>query len=258
MTASALYSGKVVHQRHHLRRHRLEYRVFSLLLDLDELPALASRLRLIAHNKRGLFSFQDRDHGPGDGGDLRSHVRRQLRQSGIKDADGPIRLLCYPRMLGYVFNPLSVFYCHRADGRLRALIYEVGNTHGERHSYVMPVEGDDKVVTQECDKAFYVSPFVPMECSYRFRVSRPGRRISVAIHETAGDTPILDAWFSGERRPLTDRNLLWAALRFPLMTVKVIAGIHWEALRLWLKGLPIHRHTPVREPAVNHVQDDPT
>jgi len=135
MSASALYVGRVGHRRHRPRVHRLDYRVFSLLLDLDEIPELGRRLRLFAHNGRALFSLLDRDHGPGDGSPLAPHARGLLAQAWVQDADGPIRLLCYPRVLGFVFNPLSVYYCHGTDGALRALIYEVNNTFGERHSY---------------------------------------------------------------------------------------------------------------------------
>ena len=258
MSESALYTGKVVHLRHQGRRHRLEYGVFSLLLDLDELPMLARRLRLFGYNRAGLFSFHDRDHGPGDGSDLRPHARRLLREAGIGDCDGPIRLLCYPRLFGYVFNPLSVFYCHDRQKRLRGLIYEVGNTFGERHNYVLAAQGGARPVIQECPKRFYVSPFIPMDCTYRFELGEPGRRLRLAIHETNDDGPLLDAWFSAERRALDDRQLLIAALRFPLMTFKVIAGIHWEALRLWLKGLPLYPHSAKAESTTQAIQNDPT
>jgi DUF1365 family protein len=257
VSASALYLGKVVHQRHRPRAHRLEYRVFSLLLDLDELDRLDESLRLFGHNRRALFSLLDRDHGPGDGSDLAAHVRRHLAEAGIADADGPIRLLCYPRVLGYVFNPLSVFYCHDRGGRLRAMIYEVTNTHGERHSYVIPIQPDGSSVRHACDKAMFVSPFLPMDCQYRFHINRPAERLHLFIHQTHGGEPILDAWFSGERRPLTDRELFKAALGVPLLTLKVTLGIHWEALKLWRKGLPVFRHTPVPKYGVSYI-DEPS
>ncbi len=257
MTGSALYVGRVGHQRHRPRVHRLDYRVFSLLLDLDELPDLSRRLRLFAHNGRGLFSFLDRDHGPGDGSPLAPHVRKLLGQAGVQDADGPVRLLCYPRVLGFVFNPLSVYYCHRPDGALRALVYEVNNTFGERHTYVIPVVEDGPRIRQTARKAFYVSPFLPMDCTYEFRVRTPGERLSLAIHETHAGEPMLDAWFTGERRPLTDAALLRAALSIPLLTLKVLAGIHWEALKLWRKGVPLFSHDPTPEPGVSLVTPDP-
>ncbi|HTO27933.1 MAG TPA: DUF1365 domain-containing protein, partial [Devosia sp.] len=149
MIASGIYTGMVVHKRLRPRRHRLSYRVFSLLLDLDELPALS--LRWLAVNRPGLLSFREADHG--DGGALRPWVTARLAGAGIV-ADGPVRLLCYPRMLGYVFNPLTVYFCHRQDESLAAVIYEVHNTHGERHAYVLPA--GEGTVRQSCAKAFFV------------------------------------------------------------------------------------------------------
>ena len=242
MIASGIYAGKVVHQRHRPKVHRLEYRVFSLLLDLDEVSELDRSLRLFSHNRFGLLSLLDRDHGSGDGGDLKAHVRRHLRQAGLDDVDGPIRLLCYPRILGLVFNPLSVFYCHDHRERLRAVIYEVNNTHGERHSYVLPVGDDSGSIRHACDKVFFVSPFLPMDCRYRFHLNRPGERLRLFIHETHEGSPILDAWFTGERRELNDRHLLQATLAVPWLTLKVVLGIYWEALKLLFKGLKIYKH----------------
>jgi DUF1365 family protein len=257
MTASALYLGKVGHHRRSPREHRLEYRVFSLLLDLDELPTLDARLRLFSHNRFGLLSVLDRDHGPGDGAPLAPYVRTLLAEAGVADADGPIRLLCYPRVLGYVFNPLSVYYCYRRDGRLRALVYEVNNTFGERHSYLIPVvEDDGTLIHQACDKAFYVSPFLPMNCTYYFRVQPPGERLSLAIHETHDGQPILDAWLTARRTPLTDAGLLRAIISMPLLTLKVTAGIHWEAFKLWRKGIPLFRHRRPPRRAVSLITPD--
>ena len=242
MTASALYVGSVAHQRYHPKPHRLKYRVFSTLIDLDELPLLNDRLRLFGYNRSRMFSLLDRDHGSGDGGNLKLFVREQLRRAGISDADGPTLLLCYPRFFGYVFNPLSTYYCCDRNNNIRALLYEVCNTHGERHCYLIPVDAYDKTIRQTCRKEFFVSPFMPMDCEYSFTVSPPGKRLSIAIRQTQGDLHLLDAWFSGQRQPLTDRNLLRAAMQLPLMTLKVIVGIHWEALKLWGKGLRIYPH----------------
>jgi len=239
MTGSALYFGTVLHQRLRPVRHELRYRVFSMLLDLDELPDLARRFRLFSHNRFNLFSFHDRDHGTRRPEPQRSHVEAQLARAGIALEGGSIRLLCFPRVLGYVFNPLSIYFCHHRDGSLRAVLYEVSNTFGQQHGYLIPVASADGVVRQSCDKLFYVSPFMEMACRYEFRLAPPDERLAIHIRQSDREGPILHASLEGQRAPMSDRALLGAFLRYPLMTLKVIAGIHWEALRLWRKGLRI-------------------
>lgn len=236
MTTSGIYTGIVAHKRLRPRRHKLRYRVFALLLDLDELPGLS--LRLLGINRGGLLSFHEKDHG--DGGPLRPWVAARLAEAGIV-ADGPVRMLCYPRMLGYVFNPLTVYFCHRGDGRLAAIIHEVHNTHGERHAYVLPA--GEGTVRQSCAKDFFVSPFMPPDCTYNFTISPPGESVSVGIVETDADGTLLTATFSGARSELDDAGLLRAVLAHPLMTLKVTAAIHWEAIKLLAKGLRVYRHT---------------
>lgn len=240
---SAIYVGHVVHQRHRPKKHHLRYRVFSLLLDLDELPRL-NALKWFGHNRRALFSFRDGDHG--DGLPLRDWVTRTLAARGLP-APGRIRLLCYPRILGYVFNPLTVWFCDDAAGRPLATIYEVHNTFGERHSYVLPAAEAE----QAADKAFYVSPFIDMDCRYEFRLTPPGDKVRIAINETQDGAPLLYAAFAGEARPFSDATLLRLFFTHPLMTFKVTAGIHWEALRLIAKGIRIRWYTQrkKREPA---------
>ncbi len=242
--ASAIYVGRVVHQRFKPRRHRLRYRVFSLFLDLDELSHLDRRLRLFSYNRAGILSFRDADHGNGAERPLRPWVEAQLRAAGIADHAAMIRLLCYPRMFGYVFNPLSVYFCYSVDGTLIALLYEVNNTFGQRHCYLFPVF--DSVVTTDsghlehsCDKKFYVSPFIPMQGRYQFKVDVPTKSVTMIINNSDPAGYLLHASFVGRRAPLSDRCLLRCLITHPLMTAKVIAGIHWEALRLWLKGVPL-------------------
>ncbi|MGB3338861.1 MAG: DUF1365 domain-containing protein [Devosia sp.] len=239
MRASGIYTGIVAHKRLRPKRHKLSYRVFSLLLDLDELPRLS--LRWLAVNRAGLLSFRESDHG--DGGPLRPWVAARLAEAGI-EADGPVRMLCYPRMLGYVFNPLTVYYCYRADGTLAAIIHEVHNTHGERHAYVLP--GGEGTVRHSCAKTFFVSPFMPMDCIYHFTITPPGDSVSVGIVEGDAEGTLLTATFSGQRSELTDAALLRAVLTHPLMTLKVTAAIHWEAVKLLLKGLRVYPHKPRR------------
>ncbi|NWH07581.1 MAG: DUF1365 family protein [Alphaproteobacteria bacterium] len=237
---SAIYHGKVMHRRLRPKPHSLTYRVFSLLLDLDELPALSASSWVFGHNRRALVSFFDSDHGEGIKGGLRAFVEACLREAGRHEEGMRIEVLCYPRILGYVFNPLTVYFCYAPDGQLRTILYEVSNTYAERHTYVIPVDEARAPIRQSCDKMFYVSPFMPMACRYHFVIAPPGERLRVRIDETDTDGPLLVATFSGERAPLTDLGLLHTFLAHPLMTMKVTMGIYWEALRLWGKGVPVH------------------
>ena len=225
---SAIYVGEVVHQRHRPRKHALRYRVFSLLIDLDELPEL-DRLQWFGHNRFALFSLLDSDHG--EAMPLRDWVCTKLADQGLP-APGRIRLMCYPRILGYVFNPLTVWFCDDAAGRPLAIIYEVHNTFGERHSYVLPATPE-----QHADKTFHVSPFIGMDCHYQFRIDMPEERVRVAINETQDGEPLLYAAFTGKHAPFADKTLFRLFFSHPLMTLKVTGAIHWEALKLWCKGV---------------------
>jgi len=242
---SAIYRGSVMHARLLPVQHRFRYRVFTLLIDLDELPALARSLRRLSHNRFNLMSLHDRDHGErvGADGGLRAWAERTLAASSITPPGGRIELLCFPRLLGYVFNPLSLWLCRDRAGRLQAVIYEVHNTFGGRHAYALPVAAgqDEGALAQRCGKEFYVSPFIPMDAQYSFRLRAPAETFSLLIRERGEAGEILRATISGRRRPLTDRELLKAFIAHPLMTLKVVAAIHWHALRLWRKGAPLHR-----------------
>jgi DUF1365 family protein len=238
-----------MHRRIVPRAHYFRYRAFWVLIDLDELPALCQSLRLFSHNRPNVFSIRDTDHGDRTAIPLRTQVERQLRAAGIEPDRGRICLLCMPRTFGYSFNPLSIYFCHGRDGSLAALIYEVHNTLGERHSYVIPVERESGAVHQECDKRFYVSPFMDMAPGYRFRVTAPGERISVGIRVQSSRGAVLNAVLAGERQALTDGALLRLGLTMPAITMKVIIAIHWEALRLWLKGLRYRSKLPAHPAA---------
>ena len=249
---SGLYVGKVWHRRWKPRPHRLDYRVFSALIDLDELPELARQSRLFSHNRFNLFSFWDRDFGPGDGTPPKIWVAARLREAGLEWCDLKVDLLCYPRMFGYVFNPLCVYFCRRsADGTMIAMIYEVRNTFGERHCYLIPAAGAEGVLRQDCAKRFYVSPFISMQAHYHFRIVAPaarpieGERLAIIIHQTDSEGRLLDASFIAALRDWSDASLLRLFLTHPLMPLKVSAGIPWEALRLWSKGIKlVPRPTP--------------
>jgi DUF1365 family protein len=250
--ASALYVGEVAHARLKPMRHALRYRVFMLLLDLDELESLALRLRGFSLGRFNLISFRARDHGDGSALPLRQQVEQALDAAGLSIAGGPIRLLCLPRVLGYAFNPLSVYFCHRPDGTLRAILYEVSSTFGERHSYLIAAEPDAAgVVRQTAAKRLHVSPFMPMGMQYAFRVAPPGERLSVAIEASDPEGPVLTACFAGRRRPLTDAGLLAAFAAHPFVTLKVIAAIHFEAVKLLAKGLRLRAGSPAPKDAVS-------
>lgn len=254
---SALYVGTVVHRRVRPVRHHLSYRVFSVLVDLDELPLLNARLRRFGHNRRRAVGFFDRDHGPADGTALKPWIARQLDAAGIA-AGGPVRILCFPRLFGYVFNPLSVWFCHATDGALSAVLYEVRNTFGQSHSYLIPAAvGADGLVRQSCEKRFFVSPFMDMETTYNFRVRPPGDRVAIGIHQTDAGGAVLHASLVADRAPLTDAALTDALWRHPLMTIKVMAGIHWEALQLWRKGLRLLPRAPLPATPVTIVPSHP-
>lgn len=257
MTASALYLGRVVHRRLRPKAHRLRYRVFMLLMDLDEIDRIAARSRLFSRNRFNLMAFHDRDHGDGSGMPLRPQVEGHLLAAGLGDAAASIRLLTMPRVLGYVFNPISLYFCHRADGTLGAILYEVSNTFGDRHVYLIPatVAGDGQV-RHGCRKVLHVSPFIAMDMRYHFRVTPPAERVAIGIAEHDGAGLLLAASFEGAARPITDRELARVFLTHPLLTLKVIAGIHWEALRLWLKGVPSTGRPPAPERAVTVVSPD--
>jgi len=237
--AAALYFGEVMHARLKPMGHRFSYRVMSLLIDLDRLGDADRLSPLFAVNRAALYSFHESDHGTRDGSSLRAYAQARAAEHGVDLRGGRALLLCYPRLFGYTFNPLSVYFCYRADGSLALLIYEVRNTFGEIHPYVLPVRAGDVSaagVRQQQDKLFYVSPFVGMAMHYRFRISPPGEQVKLRILETDRDGPLLAATFIGRHRALTTRALLRAFVALPLVTVKIVAAIHWEALRLWLKG----------------------
>ncbi|RZJ18182.1 MAG: DUF1365 domain-containing protein [Brevundimonas sp.] len=245
--ASALYRGGVTHRRLRPRAHRLNYRVFWLLLDLAEIDGLDRRLRLFSRNRFNLLSFHDRDHGDRSGAALRPQIEAFLGRAGIDIGDGAVRLLTMPRVLGYVFNPISLYYCHHTDGRLAAMVYEVTSTFGVRHAYVIPAPAEDQaagLIRQGAAKALYVSPFMGMEMDYAFRGHVPGQRLNLTIDGLDAQGLLITAAMSGRRQPLDDRALGAAALTLPLMTLKVMAAIHWEALKLWIKGVRLTRQPP--------------
>ena len=244
--ASGLYTGRVGHTRLRPRRHSLSYGVFMLLLDLDEAPALDRRLRWFSLARFNLLSFHPRDHGDGSDTPLRTQVVGHLGAAGLDFELGAIRLLCLPRVLGYVFNPISLYFCHAADGRLAAILYEVSSTFGERHTYLIPVEGEAPAIRQRAAKRLHVSPFMEMALTYDFRIQAPAERVRVRVVVDTFDAQglLLAASFVGVRSELTDAGVLTACLRHPLLTLKVVLAIRWEAVKLLAKGLRLRAGPP--------------
>ncbi len=250
----SLVVGKVMHARMKPVAHRFAYDVFALLIDLDRLDAAGTRSRLFGVNAAAPVSFHERDHGPCDGSSLRAYIAGILAPEGIDLEGGRVLLQCYPRVFGTVFNPLSVYFAYARTGDLAAVVYEVRNTFGQRHSYVAPVaagELSEAGLRQERDKLFYVSPFNGMTMRYHFRVRPPTSAFAMRILETDDGGPLLAATFTGRVKPLTTRALVSALVDVPLLTLKVVAGIHWEALKLWIKGMRLVDRPPA-PPALSY------
>ena len=235
---SIIYNGKVIHRRFKPKEHFFKYNVFSLLIDIDELEIIVNKIKIFSYNKFNIISFFDKDHGPRDGTSVKEWVIKNLKDIGIENHKIQIKLLCYTRIFGYVFNPLSVFFIYDESSRLIAILYEVKNTFGEQHTYVFKTE-DEKVIINDCSKKFHVSPFIEMECHYYFRVLKPSDKISVIIDQKDKDGKLLYASQDGKAAKLNEKNLLTSYISHPLMTFKIIAAIHYEALKLWLKGIKI-------------------
>ncbi len=245
-----LYRMRVMHARHQPFAHRFEYRIWSLLLDIDRIADVAARSRLFSADRRGLVSFRSRDHGPRDGSPLRPWVEDALAAHGLGDCAARIRLLAMPRIAGYVFNPISIYFCDRADGAGGAVLYEVKNTFGDQHAYLAPLAGAAPW-RHAAEKVMHVSPFIGMACRYGFTLSRPRERFAIAIDQRDGEgAPLLTATMAGRAVPMTDRALASALAAMPFVTASTIAAIHWQALKLWRKGAPFHARPTPPEPHV--------
>ena len=231
---SCIYNGEVTHTRFKPVRHFLKYKTFSLLIDLDEINLLDKSIGIFSHNKFNIFSFYDKDHGDRDGGNLKNWVISNLKKFRIRENITNIKVLCYPRILGYVFNPLSIFYCYEKD-KLVAIFYEVKNTFNEQHTYIFKIKNNEEII-QKCRKKFYVSPFMDMETFYNFKLLNPNDKLSVFIKQTDANGTILTATQTGDKKEFSYKQLAINFLKYPLMTIKIISSIHYEALLLWKKG----------------------
>jgi DUF1365 family protein len=237
MINSCIYCGSVIHKRFKPKEHFFKYKVFSLLLDLSELNELDDKLNFFSLNKFNLISFHEIDHGNRDGSSLLDWVKNNLSKNNVSTVNIKVKLLCYPRILGYVFNPLSVFFVYDQNENLISILYEVKNTFGEQHTYFFKVENQNKLIQNNCSKKFHVSPFIEMNCNYFFKILNPAQKLSVIIDQYDQKGKILFASQDGERSDLTSRNLMKSYLKHPLMTFKIISAIHFEAFKLWMKGI---------------------
>ena len=231
---SCIYNGEVNHTRFKPVKHFLNYKTFSLFIDLDEIEKLDKSISIFSHNKFNIFSFYNKDHGDRDGNCLKKWVISNLQKYKIEGNISKIKILCYPRIFGYVFNPLSIFYCYEND-KLKSIFYEVKNTFNEQHTYIFKIK-DGEEIKQKCKKKFYVSPFMDMETFYNFKLIDPNQRLSVMIKQTDAEGTVLTATQTGDKKEFNFKQLLINFFRYPLMTLKIISSIHFEALLLWKKG----------------------
>ncbi|MDA8538082.1 DUF1365 domain-containing protein [Candidatus Pelagibacter bacterium] len=237
MINSAIYNGQVIHKRFKPKVHHFKYKVFSLLIDLSELETLDKKVNFFSFNKFNLISFHEKDHGERDGSSLKLWVQKNLEKNNIEHKDIKIKILCYPRIFGFVFNPLSVFYVYNLEDQLISILYEVKNTFGEQHTYIFKVLKDTNLIQNNCSKKFHVSPFIEMNCNYFFRLLKPGNKISVIIDQYDNEDKILYASQDGIRSDFNTKCLIKSYLKHPIMTFKIILAIHYEAFRLWAKGI---------------------
>jgi DUF1365 family protein len=249
MNAATLFAGRVAHIRHTPFRHRFDYRIWMMCADLDRLDEIAARSKFFAHNKTGLISINDKDHGFRDGRSLRVFVESALASHGLSQFGRKILFVTSPRLLGYAFNPISFYFCHDESGRLGAVLHQVKNTFGDQIGYLMPVQGEG-IIRQSAPKRMHVSPFFDMQGGYRFALTAPGENLTVSIQYGAADQKRMTATMILKARPFTDASILRLLAEMPLAPMKVITAIHWQALKLYLRGakfhgVPAQKHEPV-------------
>ncbi|MGY8671407.1 MAG: DUF1365 domain-containing protein [Verrucomicrobiia bacterium] len=238
---SCLYECRVMHHRRSPVEHRFEHQIFMLWLDLDELDDLTERSFLFGHNRKRIYELRDSDHLAGDGLGIKEALMDYLVKEGVEIApDDRVCLLTFPRVAGYAFNPVSFYIVQRRAGAAVCAVAEVGNTFGEKKRYLIPITEQNRRDEFEIlvPKHFYVSPFSELDVKFNFRLNQPGERIAFHVDDYEAGSCILRTSLTGKRRAMTDRQLFWFTLRYPLLTLKVIFLIHWHALRLWFKKVP--------------------
>jgi len=243
---SCLYECQVMHARSAPRTHRFVYRIFLFALDLDEIPLLDRKLHLFSAEQGNLYSFRDKDFLPTpapDGFTLKQRVLSQLDRHGIPTEGLRVLLIALPRVAGYLFNPVSFYFCIRPDGTPVAALPEVTNTFKEVKPFLLGPETrqSDGRFHLRIPKHFYVSPFSDVDVAFDFQLQLPGERLSIQIDDYVGTERTLTSVLSGSARPLTDGRLAWFTLLYPLITLRIIALIHWQAFRLYLKSVPWFR-----------------
>ncbi|PPR41655.1 MAG: hypothetical protein CFH22_00691 [Alphaproteobacteria bacterium MarineAlpha5_Bin12] len=236
--ASCFYYGNVYHKRFQPFINQFKYRVFSLYLDYDELSLLSKKFYFFSYNKFNLLSFFDKDHGSRNGQNLKKFIIKELKKNNISEINLKIKILCFPRILGYVFNPLSVIFCFKKNV-LVSIFYEVKNTSNEQHTYIFINHKKIKknIYKHKCNKKFYVSPFMKIEGFYEFLISEPKKTLSVNIKQYLNDKSlILIASQYGKKTYISNKSIIITFFSYPLLTIKVIYSIHWQAFKIWLKG----------------------
>jgi DUF1365 family protein len=239
MPPATLYAGRVAHIRHAPFRHRFDYRIWMMCADLDRLDELAAGSKFFAHNKAGLISIQDKDHGFRDGRPMRAFVEAALAVENLSQYAAKILFITMPRLLGYAFNPISFYFCHDEAGRLGAVLHQVKNTFGDQIGYLMPVKSAG-IIRQTAPKRMHVSPFFDMQGGYRFALTPPQEKLTVSIQYGAAAAKRMTATMSLHARPFTDASVLRLLAEMPLAPVKVMLAIHWQALKLYLRGARFH------------------
>ncbi len=235
-----LYAGRVAHIRHTPFRHRFDYRIYMLAVDLDRLDEISENSKIFSHNKFNLTAIADKDHGFRDGRPLRAYVETALAGEGMIGYAHRIIFVTMPRLLGWAFNPISFYFCYDANQNLGAVLHQVKNTFGDQIGYLMPVNSPG-IIRQSAEKSMHVSPFFDMNGGYRFALTPPTEKLTVSIQYGAQAQKRMTATMVLAARPFTDSSLMKLLAQMPLAPMKVMTAIHWQALKLFLRGAKFHK-----------------